>query len=296
MIDKLEDLRLFMTIAAAGSLSEAGRRSGLPLASVSRRLAGFEDRLGVRLFDRTARKFELTPEGALLRERAEAILAAVDSVVSEIESFTGAIQGKLRISAPISIGRRRISLLCQDFVALHPDVSLELVLSDDRPDVLKESLDLAIQTKRATADEVIQRRLIGSRRVICAAPAYLARHGSPQTPADLKNHSCILLRRAGKLYDEWRVRLDGEVTTVTVRGPLASNSGDTVLGWAKAGAGIAMKALWDIQEEVGSGELVELLPGYACDEVSLYATYSDRRNVHVRLRSFLDYLSEHLAP
>jgi DNA-binding transcriptional LysR family regulator len=176
VIDRLDDLRLFLAIISAGSLSEAARRSNLSLTSISRRLAGFEDRLGVRLFDRSARKFVLTAEGSLLQRRAASILDAVDSTVAEMEGVSGAVRGKLRISAPNAIGRRQISALCQGFVQLHPEVQLELVLSYSRPDVLKENLDLAIQTKRPTAGEVIQRKLISSRRVICAAPSYLEKH------------------------------------------------------------------------------------------------------------------------
>lgn len=294
MLDKLEDLRLFMTIAAAGSLSEASRRSGLPLPSVSRRLATFENRLGVRLLDRSARKFELTAEGVLLRKRATEILGIVDATVSELDSTAGPVQGKVRISAPNAIGRRQISRICHDFVTMHPDVSIELVLSDDRPDVTAESLDLAIQTKRPTAEDVVQRRLLSSRRVMCASPAYLERYGVPSHPSDLRKHACILLRRADALCDQWQVLENGMRGTVTVRGALVSNSSDTVHVWALAGAGIAVKALWDIRRDLDSGDLVEVLPEYACDDISLYATYADRRNLHVRLRKFLDYLCEHL--
>jgi len=296
MIDKLEDLRLFMTIAAAGSLSEASRRSGLPLASVSRRLAMFETRLGVRLIDRSARKFELTAEGALLRKRASEIIGVVDATVSELGTNAVSVQGKLRISAPHAIGRRRIAELCHEFVALHPGMSIELILSDDRPDVMAESLDLAIQTKRPTAEDVIQRRLLSSRRVMCASPDYLRRRGVPRTPEDLRDHSCILLRRADMLCDRWQVLENGRRGSVTIKGALVSNSSDIVHGWAVAGAGIAVKALWDIHGDLASGALVEVLPDYACDDINLYATYADRRNIHVRLRSFLDYLSENLLP
>jgi DNA-binding transcriptional LysR family regulator len=295
VIDRLDDLRLFLAIISAGSLSEAARRSNLSLTSISRRLAGFEDRLGVRLFDRSARKFVLTAEGSLLQRRAASILDAVDSTVAEMEGVSGAVRGKLRISAPNAIGRRQISALCQGFVQLHPEVQLELVLSYSRPDVLKENLDLAIQTKRPTAGEVIQRKLISSRRVICAAPSYLEKHSTPTRPEDLTEHNCILMRRGSTLYDQWRVRLDGEIVNVSVAGSLVSNNSDTVLTWVRSGAGIAMKALWDIKDDLDQGRLIELLPNYACDDISLYATYSDRRNLHARLRRFLDYLADNIS-
>ena len=294
LIDELSGLRLFTRIAAAGSLSKAARRYNASLTAVSRRLATFEDRIGVRLIDRGSRKFTLTEEGHLLLERALPIIEALDSAAAELDELSGEAQGRLRVSVPNEIGRRQIAFLCSRFIALHPKVSIELALSDNRPDIMEDELDVAIQTKRPTEGDVIQRKLLGSSRVICASPAYIAAHGRPQVPNDLANHNCIRLVRGQKIYDQWTVTGPDGPEAIAVSGSLISNSTDTIHGWVLDGAGIAVKALWDIENDLKAGLLVELLPDYACDKVTLWATHFARRHVPPRIRLLIDFLAKHL--
>jgi DNA-binding transcriptional LysR family regulator len=293
-MDEVSDLRLFTRIVAAGSLSEAARRANTSLASVSRRLTALEGRLGVRLIDRGSRKFALTAEGLLFHKRAAPIIEALDEATAELDVLAGAAQGRLRVSAPNEIGRRQISLLCRRFTALHPKVSIELTLTEARPDILEEDLDIAIQTKRPTEGDVIHRKLLSSRRVICASPAYLEARGRPERPGDLAAHDCICVIRGSDLYDQWTMKGPSGPIKVSVSGSLASTSADTIHGWIRDGAGIAMKALWDVEEDLKTGRLIELLPDYACDTVDLYATHFARRLVPPRIRLFIDYLVEHL--
>ena len=294
MVDELSDLRLFTRIVAAGSLSEAARRANASLTSVSRRLSGLEDRLGVRLIDRGSRKFTLTEEGLLLQERAVSIVEALDATSAELNALSGAPQGLLRVSAPHEIGRRRISRICRAFSDLHPKVRVELTLTDVRPDILEDELDVAIQTKRPTEGDVVYRKLLGSRRVICAAPAYLAARGRPERPEQLAEHDCICMTRGTRLYDQWTVKGADGPAKVAVSGTLTSNSTDTIHGWVLDGAGVAIKALWDIEEDLQAGRLVELLAEHACDDINLYATHFTRRHVPPRIRAFIDFLAERL--
>ncbi|WP_174299381.1 LysR family transcriptional regulator [Caulobacter sp. S45] len=294
MADEVSDLRLFTRIVAAGSLSGAARRANTSLTSVSRRLSGLENRLGVRLIDRGSRKFTLTDEGQLLHERAVPIVQALDAVAAELSARSRPPQGLLRVSAPHEIGRRQISGLCRAFAERHPKVRIELTLTDVRPDILETELDVAIQTKRPLEGEVVYRKLLSSRRVICAAPSYLLARGRPNRPEDLAHHNCLCVTRGARIYDQWTVRGPQAPVKVVVSGSLTSNNTDTIHRWALDGAGVAIKALWDIEDDLRAGRLVELLPAFACDDIHLYATHFTRRHVPPRIRAFIDFLVEHL--
>ena len=279
MIERFDDLRLFVLIASAGSLSEAARRGSLSLASVSRRLAALEDDVGVRLIDRGSRRFALTDEGKLLLKRAEIILNEVDATSAELDARAGIMQGRIRISAPIEIGGHQIARLVREFTVMHPRVLIELTLTDDRPDILTEA---------------IHRKLLSSERVMCAAPSYVAAHGSPASPDDLVNHRCIVLRRGVRLYDVWTMHCAGEIREIAVTGHLISNGTGTIHLWAREGGGIAVKARWDIEEDLRAGDLVTILPDCRCDDIHLYAVYNDRRHVPHRTRAFIDFLVDRL--
>ena len=294
MADEVSDLRIFTRIVSAGSLSEAARRANTSLTSVSRRLSSLEDRLGVRLIDRGSRKFTLTEEGLLLYERAVPIVEAMDAVTAELSARSGPPQGLLRVSAPNEIGRRQISGLCRAFGERYPKVRIELTLTDARPDILETELDVALQTKRPTEGDVAYRKLLSSRRVICAAPSYLQTRGRPEKPEDLAHHNCLCVARGARIYDQWTVRGPQAPVKVVVSGSLTSNSTDTIHRWALDGAGVAIKALWDIEDDLRAGRLMELLPDYSCDDIHLYATHFTRRYVPTRIRAFIDFLVEHL--
>ena len=275
---------------AAGSLSEAARRTKMSLTFISRRLSNLEDKIGARLVDRNSHNFMLTDEGTLFYERVVALLEAADAAVTEVRALRGRIEGSLRVSAPTEIGRRRIAGLCSQFSAIHPDVLIELTLTDARPDVLRGGLDIAIVTKRPVEGDVIQRKLLTSRRIVCAAPAYIAAYGQPDKPEDLKHHRCILLRRGAQLYDRWIMRTDEGLSEIQVPRSLVANSTDIIHAWTLEGAGIAVKALWDVEDDVKQGRLVELLGQYGADDIHLYAACSSRRHVPLRLRKFIDFL------
>lgn len=294
VFDELSDLRLFTHIVGAGSLSEAARRSNASLTSVSRRLARYEEKLGVRLIDRGSRKFMLTEEGILLHRRALPILQMLDLATTEVGSLAGEAKGRIRVSAPNEIGRRQISRLCKKFTDLFPSVTVELTLTDARPDILKNELDIALQTKRPTDGDVIHRKILSSRRVVCASPEYLAHNHAPQRPEDLKQHRCIRMQRGRVLYGRWTLRGAESPNEIVVDGTLVSNSGETIHEWVLEGAGVAVKALWDIEEDLNHGKLVELLGEHACDDMNLYATHFNRRLVPPRLRFFIDFLAEQL--
>jgi DNA-binding transcriptional LysR family regulator len=290
MADDISDLRLFARMVSAGSLSETARRLHSSLPAMSRRLAAMEARLGVRLIERGPRRFTLTEEGNLLHGRALGILADLDEMEAEVSAKVKAPRGRLRVGAPLEIGRRQIAPMVAAFTRDYPGISIEFILTDSRLDVLGDDLDVGLHVDIPNDGSIISRRILASRRVVCASPDYLARHGAPQVPTDLLDHDCIRFIRGQHVFDRWTFDGAGERFEVPVRGALSTNNAEVMHGWALAGRGIALKALWDIEGDLRAGRLVELLAPFACDEISLYATYATRMHLPPRVRLFLDFV------
>lgn len=290
MVSDINDLRLFIRIVSAGSLSETARRSGGSLPAVSRRLAAMEARLGARLIDRGTRRFALTDEGNLLYERGLAILEQLDELETQIGTRTTALTGHIRVGTPNQIGRQRFAPLIAEFSALYPHLTIELVLTDSRVDVFEDELDVGLHIDEPRDTNTVVRKILSSRRVICAAPAYLADRGTPATPEQLLRHDCLCLVRGRHVFNTWPFWMNGARRDLQVRGPLQSNSAEVLYGWAAAGRGIVFKALWDIEEDLASGRLTEILGDYATGEMNLYATYPSKAYLPRRVRAFLDFM------
>ncbi|MCS4250003.1 MULTISPECIES: LysR family transcriptional regulator [unclassified Pseudomonas] len=294
MADEISDLRLFVRIVAAGSLSEAARRLHSSLPAVSRRLAGLESRLGVRLINRGSRHFSLTEEGALLHERGLFILDELDAAVAEVGTRLETPHGHIRVGAPLEIGRRRIAPLIAEFSRRYPRITVELLLSDSPADVAGDDLDVGLLTDNPSDTGMVSRRLLSSRRVVCASPDYLAQHGTPQTPQDLLHHDCLRLVRGRRIFDRWTFQENGHGLEVQIKGTLLSNNAEVIHDWAVGGSGIVLKALWDIQDDLRDGRLIALLEPYANDYLFLNAVFPSRRHLPPRVRVFLDFLADAL--
>lgn len=290
MADEISDLRLFVRMVAAGSLSETARRLNSSLPAMSRRLTAMETRLGVRLIDRSSRRFALTEEGAIFYERCAGLLKELDAAEAEVSAKVKAPRGGLRVGAPLEIGRRRIAPLVTEFVERFPSISVELVLWDSPFDIIGDELDIGLQLETPSDGGLISRRLLSSRRVVCASPDYIARCGAPERPDDLLNHDCLRLVRGRHLFDRWSFREAGRRREVQVSGTLATNNAEVVHGWALMGRGVALKALWDIEDDLRQGCLVELLAPYACDEITLNVVYAMRTHMPPRMRVFIDFM------
>jgi DNA-binding transcriptional LysR family regulator len=295
MSDEVSDLRLFVRIVKAGSLSAAAREVNASPAAMSRRLAELEERLAVRLVDRTSRRFDLTEEGSLFHERCVSIIAEIDEAMAEASAKGRVPHGLLRVGAPSELGRRRIAPLISRFTDLHPQVKVQLTLSDAGVELIESGLDVALRIGMPLETAVIATKIIGSRRVACAAPAYIERHGLPKTPDALADHDCIRLVRGRRVFDSWLFRDGDGQREVRVRGTLTASSGEVLHDWVLAGKGIAFKVLWDVKEDLAAGRLVECLADYSCDEIDLYAVYLSRRHLSPRVRVFLDFIRAALS-
>jgi DNA-binding transcriptional LysR family regulator len=289
-----DDLRFFVRLVEAGGVSEAARRLHSSPPAVSRRLAALETQLGVRLIDRSSRRFVPTEEGSLLHERALRIVADIDDMEAELSAKRGEPSGSLRVGAPMEVGRRRIAPLLGQFQKLHPKVSCELVLSDAGQDPMRDELDFAFRTTPPDDPGVICLTLLRSRRVACAAPSYFARRGTPLDPDELADHDCLRLVRGRRVFNRWRFHRQGSPLEVRVSGTLSSTSGEVIHDWALSGQGLAFKAEWDIADDLREGKLLECLSAFAVDELRLYGVFAAHVRQPLRLRALIDYIRDQL--
>jgi LysR family transcriptional activator of dmlA len=291
------DLPFFSTLAAAGSLSAAARELGITTPAVSKRLALMESRLGIALVTRTTRRMGLTPEGELYLQHARRILAEVDELAELLGVSRAAPQGLLRVNATLGFGRTHLAPLISRFVRRHPQVEVQLQLSVDPPPLTDDAFDVCIRFGAPPDARVIARRIAANRRLLCAAPSYLARHGEPRVPEDLARHNCIGIRQ-GDTFGVWRLasgRGERRQQAVKVRGNLATNDGEIAVKWALDGHGILMRAEWDIARYLQSGRLVQVLANYRTPDADIYAVVPQRHATSARVRAFIDAVQEGLG-
>ena len=250
LADGVGDIELFRAVVEAGGISAGALALGSSPPAVSRRLSALEARLGVRLADRSARRFRLTDEGALYYEHCRNILANLRDAEAEVSARGGAARGLLKVGAPMELGRRRIGPLLAEFAALHPALEVYLALSDAGLEVGEDGLDVALRIDRPDDPTAITRKIASSKRLVCAAPSYLAARGMPERPADLADHECLRLARRHRLHDRWRFRTGSGVEEIKVSGHFSSGSGDVLHAWALEGRGLSLEALWDVAEDL----------------------------------------------
>jgi DNA-binding transcriptional LysR family regulator len=292
MADEISDLRLLVQLEAAGSLSEAARRLQSSPPVMSRRLAAMEARLGVMLVSRGSRRFVLTEEGTLLHQRALRILADIDEAEAEAATKGKEPRGTLRVGAPLQIGRRLIAPLIGRFVERYPEIDAQLTLSDSLHD---EEFDVSLTVGSPSDPDLLMRRLLISRKVICASPAYLSRYGMPRLPEDLLKHNCIRKLRGRSVIDVWHFIDEKGPRDIRVNGSLATDSGEVMHEWLLNGRGIGQKALWDIEDDLEQGRLIECLTGFTDDRLELCASFIGRPYLLPRTRVFVDFIADALS-
>ncbi|HZG22253.1 MAG TPA: LysR family transcriptional regulator [Herbaspirillum sp.] len=293
----LGDIRLFVEAAGLGSLSAAGRKIGLSPAAASARLVKLEAELNTRLFERTTRRLRLTAEGALYLSPCQQALAALDDAQAALQAGRSAVSGKLRIAATSDFGRHVLQGWLEEFNALHPQITLALVLGDTISNLLQDDLDLAIRFGVPQNSSMVARPLAPNRRVLCAAPSYLAGRPVPEQPADLQELDCIVLLSASGPANAWRFERDGHEQTYTVPTATARETNDGALArqWAIEGRGLVMKSVWDVAADLRAGRLLPVLPQWRAPEAPVHALYQRTRYMAPRVRALLDFLVERFA-
>ena len=294
-----DELAYFAALASAGSLSAAARELNVSTAAVSKRLAAMEKRLGVGLVRRTTRRMSLTPEGELYLQHARRILAELNDLELEVSGSRGTPLGLLRVNATLGFGRSHVAPVLSRFVRKYPQVEVQLQLSVNPPPLTDDAFDVCIRFGEPPDARVVARRIADNRRLLVAAPAYLARAGSPQVPQDLLRHNCIGIRQGDEAYGLWRLTGtragDRRTVAINTRGTLATNDGEIAVNWALDGHGILLRAEWDVARYLRSGRLVQVLADYVTPAADVYAVYPQRHQRSARVRAFVDFIADAFA-
>jgi DNA-binding transcriptional LysR family regulator len=294
--DISSDLEFFILLARHESLSAAARALDITPPAATRRLAQMEEKLGVRLVNRTTRTVSLTTEGAIYLQHASRILSQVQEMEDAVSMSGATPRGLLRVNASLGFGRTTIAPLVSKFANAYPDVEVQLEVTDRPIDLIEHGFDLGIRFGELPDQRLNARRIMSNRRFLCASPKYLARHGTPEQAADLAQHRCIVHRQNDDAYGIWRFVRDQHSVAIKVHGMLSSNDGDIVLGWALDGHGILIRSEWDLQKYVQSGRLKIVLPEFGLPDADLFVYYPSRQNQAARVRAFIDFLVEQFEP
>ncbi len=294
------ELGFLVALGGSPSLSAAARELGLSKAAVSKRLAQIEGRSGVVLVNRTTRRMSLTPEGEAVVDGARRILGEIEELDRLLVRSRALPRGLLRVNATLGFGRSHVAPMISRFVRQHPEVEVQLQLSVNPPPLTDDAFDVCIRFGEPPDARVIARRLAPNRRLLCAAPSYLARHGQPLSPADLARHNCIGIRQGDEAYGTWRLStgkgLRRRTETVKTRGNLTTNDGEIAVNWALEGHGILMRAEWDIARHLRKGKLVPVLPQWETPEADVYAVFPQRLQLSTRVRAFVDFAAATFGP
>jgi DNA-binding transcriptional LysR family regulator len=288
----LDSLALYLRIVEKGGLAPAGRELGLSPATVSERLVALEKYYGAALLHRTTRAISLTDEGRLLVEGARRVLAEADELEARIRLGVDRISGPIKLSAPIDLGRSYLVPILDAFLAEHPQVVIDLNLTDGYVDLVAQGQDLAIRYGELADSTLRVKRLGKNRRLVCASPAYLRNKGCPQHPDDLGSHQCLMMRFGPTIDREWPFLIDGKQRRVLVQGRRIANDGGLVREWCRNGFGIARKSLWDVDADLKAGTLVEILQEYSPGGTGLQIVYPATHDQPRRVRLLIERIAE----
>lgn len=294
-MDSNLDIAFFSILCQHPTLAAAARHLGLSPPAVSRRLAGLEARLGVRLLNRTTRRQSLTPEGERYLQDGSRILDDIQQLEQALAAGRQVPSGLLRINAGFGFGRRHLGPAMADFIALYPQVEGQLHLSDRPLDLAAEGVDVGIRFGLGADSGLMARKIASNRRLLCAAPDYLCRHPAPAVPADLTRHHCLVIRENDRAFNTWRLVSDSGPASIKVSGPLSANHGEVAVEWALKGHGVLLRSEWDIAPYLRSGELVRILPHWSGEAADIHAVYLQRHHLSAKIRAFIDFLAERFA-
>ena len=288
------DFLFFSALVKLGSLSGVAREFDVTPSAASKWLAQLEQRLGVRLVNRTTRRLSLTSEGEAYLLGVRKILADIDDLEQEVSSTRSAPKGLLKINATLGFGRSHIAPIISKFRQTFPDLEIQLLLTDRPMNLAEDAIDIGIRFGEPPDARVIARKIAENRRRIFASPKYLKRHGRPINPNDLTTHNCLIIRQDDSAYGLWRFSKGKTSQTIKVRGGMSSNDGEVALNWCLDGHGILMRSEWDAAKFLRSGRLELLLEDYELPSADVYAVYSPKQNLSAKIRAFIEFLARHL--
>jgi DNA-binding transcriptional LysR family regulator len=291
----LAGMAIFAHVVEERSFSAAARRLGLSKSMVSKEVTKLEHNLGARLLNRTTRKLSLTEIGAAFYESCARILQEAREAELLVGRLHAEPRGVLRLTAPVAFGTLHVAPALPQFLAQYPDVRIDLTIGDRQLDLADEGLDLAIRIARVLPENLVARRLAPINRVVCAAPAYFERHGTPRRPQDLSRHNCLVYTHANP-DSQWRFRSEEGEAVVTVKGNLTLNDDEALWQATLGGLGIALLPTFIVGNDLQSGRLQAVLTEHVPTERNLHALYLPNRHLSAKVRVFIDFLVARFSP
>jgi DNA-binding transcriptional LysR family regulator len=289
-MDRIGSLELFARVAEIGNFTAVGRERGISQSSVSRKISELEAWLGVQLFLRTTRQVRMTDAGAELYERCTGLLSEFQDIESSIGNLARNPSGNLRINAPSEFGRQHVVPYVMDFLADHPEISIDLDLQDRHVDMIEEGVDLAIRIGNLRDQSNVAKKLGRDFRHLVAAPAYLEEHGTPNSPHDLIQHQCIIYTNR-TTPERWQFGGQNGAEDVTVSGRVRANSGEVMRAAVLKGNGIAILGHYAVKDDIALGRMSPLLLDYPIEPLNIQIVYAPTRHLPMKARAFIDYFA-----
>ncbi len=291
--DSIQAIATFERVVANGSLSAAAKEMGVSLAVVSKRLISLEKNIGARLLNRTTRQLSLTDEGRTFYPHCVSLLGQLRMAEDAVANHRDGISGIVRLTASNAFARRQIAPCLGAFIDRHPGIKVELIADDDVVDIVKHGIDVAIRQKAELENsELVAHVIARDRRILCASPGYLNKHGVPVDPNDLKRHRCIAFGNPPSTA--WPLSRGDETTIIDIDPAIYANAGDSAYAAAIADGGIVAKSIWEVAKDIEEGRLIEVLRGWKGPERPIYAVYPSIRYRAQRVSVFVSFLTEQL--
>lgn len=292
---RLDEMEVFAAVVEAGGFSAAARLLGLSKSAVSKQVGRLEDRLGVRLLNRTTRRLSLTEAGTTFHAACRRVLDEAETAEQAVSDLAAAPRGLLKLNAPMSFGFLHLGAAIPAFHQHYPQIRLDAVMNDRFVDLIEEGYDVALRIGELRDSSLVARRLAPCRNVLCASPAYLDRRGRPARPADLAQHDCLLYANTASPR-EWTLTGPRGREAVAVAGPLIANNGDLLCTAALGGMGIAKLPTFIVGPCLADGRLEVVLPDHPVPEQGIHAVYPHSRNLSQKVRVFVDFLAARFGP
>ena len=290
-MDKLNSIRAFTKVVQHSSFAAAARDLRLSRSAVSKYVMELEQELGVQLLSRTTRSVTATENGQAYYERCLAILSDLEEADLSATRLQAEVRGLLRINAPMSFGTLHLARAVADFMEKYPDLRIQLLLSDQQVDPVQEGFDVTLRIADLPSSSMIARRIAPARRAICASPSYLARHGTPKHPDDLRGHACLTYGHLAT-GNQWKLTGPDGDHWIAIPWTLCTNNAEVLRDAAVQGRGIALLPTFIAGADFQQGRLATILPGYQAPEISIYAIYPATRHLSLKVRVFIDFLVE----
>jgi DNA-binding transcriptional LysR family regulator len=294
-MDKVMSMRVFSAVAKNGSFSTAAKKLSISKAMASKHVQNLESSLGVRLFNRTTRKLNLTDVGSAYYDKVDNILTDIDETELAISQLNSEPKGTLKIMAPPSFGAFHLSRALSVYLRKYPDVSTVIELNNRMPDLVEDGIDLAFYLGELDDSSFVARKIASTRRVICASPYYLKQNGTPQTPDDLAKHNCMIYA-PNTVLSEWDFINNNVKIKVKISGDIQCNDGDALRIAAIQGCGIAQLPTYMVGLDIQSGRLNALLEEYEPEKLPIYAIYNHRKYLSAKIQTFIEFMYELYQP